>query len=71
MDSDRKPGWYDHDELAPGQKRYWDGSAWTDRVTGGTRSSTQTMWTVIAVLVILAAVAFGLLNFLNQMSRTN
>lgn len=70
MDSAQKPGWYSQEGLAPGQKRYWDGTAWTDRVTGGRKAPNHTMWTVIAVLVILAAVAFGLLNFLTQMSRT-
>jgi hypothetical protein len=70
MDSAKKPGWYPQDGLPPGQMRYWDGNAWTERVTGGGKPGNQTMWTVIAVLVILAAVAFGLLNFLTQMGRT-
>lgn len=69
MDSARKPGWYWQEGLPPDQKRYWDGQQWTDRVSQPGKSN-QAMWTVIAVVVILAAVAFGLLNFLTQMSRT-
>lgn len=64
---DPKPpaGWYD-DATLLGIKRYWDGSAWTERtapageVPRDRPSRTSTIIAAVAVLVAIAAVVFAL-----------
>lgn len=71
MDTPKAAGWYPQDGLQPGQSRYWDGQQWTERVTAPKGpGSVSVGWGIVLALLIIAAVAFGALNFATQMSRT-
>jgi hypothetical protein len=64
MSQQQGPGWYWQDGLQPGQKRYWDGQQWTDRVTvpRGPMGPMEIALGVVVGLAIVAAVLFALLN---------
>lgn len=57
------PGWYD-DPKSPGQRRYWDGSAWTEHRTSLEAGSPKkplsraSMWWILGAVV--AALAGGI-----------
>lgn len=70
MDTSRKPGWYWQEGLAPGQKRYWDGQQWTERISEPPSNGTNSvMWGVILAVLVIAAVTFGVLNLVENLSQ--
>lgn len=72
MSQQRAPGWYWTDGLHPGQKRYWDGAQWTNRVTEprGPLGPLEIAIGVVVGIVVVLAVLFALLNQANILGNT-
>ncbi len=54
------PGWYPDPSTSGGNFRYWDGTSWTQQITGGPpapRGTRPWLWFVVAMAVIAALVA--------------
>lgn len=64
MDTARKPGWYGQPDLQPGQKRYWDGQAWTEKVSNapGPAGPGQIALGIVIALAVVGGLVLFLLN---------
>jgi hypothetical protein len=64
MENSRKPGWYGQPDLQPGQKRYWDGEHWTDKVSiaPGPPGVEQIAWGILLALVVIGGVVLFFAN---------
>lgn len=56
MSDVRQPGWYWQDGLLPGQKRYWDGSEWTEKVSEP--RGPMTVGQLVTGILVAAAIIF-------------